>query len=146
MNTLPSLQPTDFLVLIADDDADDRVLLAEALQNDCLHARVEQVENGEELMARLQSREPRPDLILLDLNMPLMCGREVLAVLKSDARWRAIPVVVLTTSSAIEDIELSQRLGVSAFITKPASVNDFDRLVHTLRCRWLDRVEFPSAA
>src|SRR5690606_24679711 len=117
-----------------DDDADDRMLTKDALAESRVLNELKFVEDGEELMDYLKRRgrftdeadAPRPGLILLDLNMPKKDGREALKEIKSDPDLRRIPIVVMTTSKAEEDIFRSYDFGASSFITKPVT---FDRLV-----------------
>jgi CheY-like chemotaxis protein len=112
------------------------------------------VENGEELMDYLHrrgafadpARSPRPGLILLDLNMPRKDGREALAEIKSDPALRQIPVVVLTTSKAEEDIYRTYDLGVNSFITKPVTFDGLVNVMRTLGTYWFEIVELPAAA
>ncbi|NNM32461.1 MAG: response regulator, partial [Gemmatimonadetes bacterium] len=116
-------------ILMADDDPDDRLMAQEALEEARLTNEIRFVSDGEELMDYLHRRNayadpassPRPGLILLDLNMPRMDGREALTEIKSDPRLRSIPVVMLTTSQAHADIVRSYDLGVNSFITKPVT-------------------------
>ena len=128
-------------ILLADDDADDRLLTRDAFEESRLRNQLEMVEDGEELMDYLLHRgkyagdeaRPRPSLILLDLNMPRKDGREALKEIKSCSDLRNIPVVVLTTSKAEEDIIRTYDLGVSSFIIKPVT---FDGMVDVLKT-WL---------
>ena len=118
------------LILVADDDAEDRMLVKEALEENRLKNAIKFVENGEELMDYLHNRGkfsdkevyPIPGLILLNLNMPKKDGREALKEIKEDSHLRLIPVVVLTTSKAEEDIFKTYNLGVSSLIAKPAKI------------------------
>lgn len=134
---------------MADDDPDDRLLTKDALEESHLLNEFETVEDGEELMEYLHQRgkyadKPRPGLILLDLNMPRKDGREALREIKSDPDLRRIPVVVMTTSKAEEDILRSYDLGVNSFVVKPIT---FDGLVETLQTigkYWFEIVELPS--
>jgi CheY-like chemotaxis protein len=138
------------VILMADDDADDRLLAQDALTETQLANDLHFVENGEELLDYLQRRgrfnkfnAPRPGLILLDLNMPRKDGREALREIKQDPELRRIPVVVLTTSKADTDITRIYDLGANSFIAKPVT---FDSLVHvmkTLATYWLNIVELP---
>ncbi len=139
-------------ILVADDDPDDRLLIAEALVDTDIAEGIDFVEDGVELLAYLRRQEKfaplkgraLPALILLDLNMPRKDGREVLDELKSDPVLRRIPVVVLTTSNAEEDIQRTYDLGVSSFIVKPVS---FETLVSTMRTvtrYWFDTVSLPE--
>jgi len=138
-------------ILIADDDVDDRMLARDALAECRLANDVRFVSDGEELMDYLHRRNnyeqpgnaPIPGLILLDLKMPRKDGREALKEIKADSKLRRIPVVVLTTSKAEEDIYRTYDLGVNSFITKPVS---FERLVQsmkTLTKYWIEIVELP---
>jgi CheY-like chemotaxis protein len=134
---------------MADDDADDRILAKEALEESRVLNDLRFVEDGEELMDYLNRRgeyadAPRPGLILLDLNMPKKDGREALKEIKADPDLRRIPVVVMTTSKAEEDIFRSYDLGASSFITKPVT---FDRLVELMKALgqyWVEFVELPE--
>lgn len=140
------------VILMADDDADDRILTKDALDESRVLNDLRFVEDGEELMDYLNRRgkyadgneAPRPGLILLDLNMPKKDGREALKEIKADSELRRIPVVVMTTSQAEEDIFRSYDLGASSFITKPVT---FDRLVELMRTMgqyWVEFVELPD--
>jgi CheY-like chemotaxis protein len=139
------------VILLADDDADDRMLARDALIESRLANDFRTVDDGEELMAYLKNqgkyadREkfPRPGLILLDLNMPRKDGREALREIKSDPDLRQIPVVVLTTSKAEEDIYRSYDLGVNSFITKPVTFDGLVSVMKTLGRYWIEIVELP---
>lgn len=139
-------------ILMADDDADDRLLAKEALEESRLRNEIYFVEDGEELMEYLNRRgkyaapgkAPRPGLILLDLNMPRKDGREALREIKADPDLRRIPVVIMTTSKAEEDIFRSYDLGANSFITKPVT---FERLVEMMKVLgqyWIEFVELPN--
>jgi CheY-like chemotaxis protein len=137
------------IILMADDDADDRMLTKDALEESRVANELHFVEDGEELMDFLNRRgkhadAPKPGLILLDLNMPKKDGREALKELKEDPELKRIPVVVMTTSKAEEDVFRSYDLGASSFITKPVT---FDRLVDLMRAMgryWVEFVELPD--
>lgn len=139
-------------LLVADDDLEDCELLREALTDSHLVNDIRFVHDGEELMAYLRHQgpyaapgsSPRPGLILLDLNMPRKDGREALEEIKADPRLHHIPVVVLTTSVAEEDIYRSYDLGVNSFITKPVSFAAFMDMVQTLGKYWFEIVELPA--
>ena len=139
-------------ILIADDDADDRMLARDALVECRLANDIRFVEDGEELMDYLYQRNryatpavaPTPGLILLDLKMPRKDGREALKEIKADPRLRRIPVVVLTTSKAEEDIYRSYDLGVNSFVTKPVSFDNLVESMKTLTKYWIEIVELPS--
>lgn len=146
-----SAKKRSIIILIADDDAEDRMLLKEALEENRLKNSLQFVENGEELMDYLQHRGkfsdkdkyPAPGLILLDLNMPKKDGREALKEIKADPHLRLIPVVVLTTSKAEEDILKTYGLGVSSFITKPVTFTSLVGMMKTLSDYWFEIVELP---
>jgi CheY-like chemotaxis protein len=138
-------------ILMADDDADDRRLTQEALEEGRLINEVKFVDNGEELMDYLRhqgkfappAEAPRPGLILLDLNMPRKDGRAVLQEIKSDPDLRQIPVVVLTTSKADEDVYKSYDLGVNSYIVKPVTFEALVDILQTLEKYWFEIVELP---
>lgn len=139
-------------ILMADDDADDRLLARDALEESRLANDLRFVADGEELMDYLlrrgayadPARSPRPGLILLDLNMPRKDGREALREIKAHAELRRIPVVVLTTSRADEDVGDCYDLGANSFISKPVT---FHGLVETMRALgryWVEIVALPD--
>ena len=140
------------VILMADDDADDRMLTKDALQESRVLNELRFVEDGEELMDYLMRKgkfanaedAPRPGLILLDLNMPKKDGREALKEIKSDPNLRRIPVVVMTTSKAEEDIFRSYDFGASSFITKPVTFDRLVELMRTLGEYWVEFVELPD--
>ena len=136
-------------ILLAEDDPDDRMLVADAVAEGRLVNELRCVEDGEELMDYLHQRgkhasAPRPGLILLDLNMPKKDGREALREIKADPSLRQIPVVVLTTSKAEEDIFRSYDLGANSFVTKPVTFQSLVELMKTLNRYWLEIVELPG--
>ena len=138
-------------ILMADDDADDRALTKEALIEGRLMNTIRFVEHGEELIEYLKrigryappAEAPRPGLILLDLNMPRKDGRAVLKEIKSDPDLRTIPVVVLTTSKADEDVYRSYDLGVNSYIVKPVTFEALVDILQTLEKYWFEIVELP---
>ena len=138
-------------ILMADDDLDDRMLTKDAMEEARLANCLQFVENGEELIDYLHHRGqyadrsefPRPGLILLDLNMPKKDGREALMEIKADPELRGIPVVVLTTSQAEEDIFRTYDLGANSFITKPVTFESMVELVTLLEKYWFGIVELP---
>lgn len=139
-------------LLFADDDPDDRLLVKDALAGSRLVNDLRFVIDGEDLMDYLHRRgdyadptnSPLPGLILLDLNMPRKDGREALQEIKADARLRRIPIVVLTTSKAEEDILRSYDLGVNSFITKPVTFEGLVEVMKTLSTYWFQIVELPA--
>jgi CheY-like chemotaxis protein len=138
-------------ILIADDDQDDCLMTREAFRECRIANRLHFVHDGEALLDYLKRRPPyddeqrfpMPGLILLDLNMPLKDGREALMEIKADAALRVIPVVILTTSSAEEDVLRSYDIGVNSFITKPVSYSGLLEVIRALGRYWLDIVELP---
>ena len=140
------------VILMADDDADDRMLTKDALQESRVLNDLRFVEDGEQLMDYLMRRgeysdpekSPRPGLILLDLNMPRKDGREALKEIKADPNLRRIPIVVMTTSKAEEDIFRSYDFGASSFITKPVTFDRLVDLMRTLGQYWVEIVELPD--
>lgn len=143
---------TPVIILMADDDEDDRLLTKEALAENRIVNDLYSVENGEELMDYLYQRgnysnpavAPRPTLILLDLNMPRKDGREAIEEIKSDPELRSIPIVVLTTSKAEEDILKTYDLGVSSFITKPVDFKSLVEIMNALGTYWFQIVKLPD--
>jgi CheY-like chemotaxis protein len=139
-------------ILCAEDDPDDRLLISEAFKESGLHHSLQFVENGEETLDYLYRRGaysslanmPLPGLVLLDLNMPRKDGREVLKELKSDAKLRPIPVVVLTTSTAEEDIRFSYGQGANSFIIKPERFESLVALFRMLGNYWFEIVQLPG--
>ncbi|MCS7091558.1 MAG: response regulator [Verrucomicrobiota bacterium] len=139
------------IILMADDDPDDRELTREAFHESRLANEFHTVEDGEALLDYLHRRgrfahlngTPLPGLILLDLNMPRKDGREALRKIKSDPQLRRIPIVVLTTSKAEEDILRSYDLGVNSYVTKPVTFASLVELVRVLGRYWFEVVELP---
>lgn len=146
-----SEQRVAITILIADDDPEDRMLMEEAFVESRLANDLRFVEDGEQLMDYLYQRghyadplsSPRPGVILLDLNMPRKDGREALKEIKSDPSLRQIPIVVLTTSRAEEDIFRSYDLGVNSFVTKPVTFAAMVDLMKTLGKYWFEIVALP---
>jgi len=143
---------TAVTILMADDDADDRLMMKEALEENRLANDLRFVEDGEELMDYLLRRgkfkdpesSPRPGLIFLDLNMPRKDGREALADIKNNPELRGIPVVVLTTSKAEEDVYRTYNLGTNSFVSKPLSFSALVVIVRELGRYWFELVELPT--
>ncbi len=139
------------VILVADDDADDRMLLQDAFEESRLSNELRFVEDGEQLIAYLRRKgeyadpvnSPYPGMILLDLNMPKMDGREALKIIKADPSIQRIPVIVLTTSQAEQDIVRTYGLGVSSFICKPVTFEGLVRVVQVLSAYWIEIVELP---
>jgi CheY-like chemotaxis protein len=139
-------------ILIADDDREDCMLIREAMEENRLVNDLRFVHDGEQLMDYLNRRgaftdlevSPRPGLILLDLNMPRKDGREALAEIKQDPRLHSIPVIILTTSKADEDVCRSYDLGVNSYVTKPVTFESLVDVIQTLARYWFEIVELPG--
>jgi CheY-like chemotaxis protein len=135
-------------ILLVEDSPSDADLTIEALGDAKILNNLSVVEDGAEAMAFLRREgkyqdAPRPDLILLDLNLPKKDGREVLAEVKSDPDLSTIPVVVLTTSSADEDILRSYQLHANCYVTKPVGFEEFMQIVQSIQMFWLAAVKLP---
>lgn len=139
------------IILMAEDDADDRLLAEEAMIESRVLNELYFVENGVELLDYLNGKEkfsdrnqyPMPSLILLDLNMPLMDGREALQSIKKDPILKRIPVVILTTSKTEEDMLKGYDLGAASYITKPVTFDVLVDLMRALGNYWVEFVELP---
>ncbi|MEJ2587785.1 MAG: response regulator [Deltaproteobacteria bacterium] len=132
------------VMLMADDDPDDFFLTRAALEESGAQIQLHRVANGEELLDYLfDDKSALPSLILLDLNMPLKDGKEVLSILKSEPNLRQIPVVVYTSSTSADDIMSSYRLGASTYISKPNSFQSLVETMKTLCSYWLDVAALP---
>ncbi len=138
-------------ILIADDDPDDRLMTQDAFKENHLKNELYFVEDGEQLMnylngvGKFSDREkyPMPGLILLDLNMPKKDGREALKEIKSDHDLKRIPIIILTTSKAEEDVLKTYDLGVNCFITKPVTFQGLVEVTNILGKYWFEIVELP---
>lgn len=139
------------VILMAEDDADDRLLARDALAESRCDHELHCVENGEELLDYLhrrggyadKSRSPRPSLILLDLNLPRKDGREALREIRNDPNLRRIPIVVFTTSTADADVEFVYEMGANSCITKPASFDSLVEVLSLLGRYWFGVVDLP---
>jgi CheY-like chemotaxis protein len=146
--------PDRMLILLADDDEDDRVLIEEALKDSQMRARLRTVEDGEELLDYLKRRGEygegevprRPELVLLDLNMPRVNGHEALERIKQDPELRSIPVIVFTTSTSEDDVERSYDAGCNTYITKPRSYPDLIDVMKTFSKYWSATATLPPPA
>jgi CheY-like chemotaxis protein len=129
--------PSPVRILVVDDDPGDVLMIEEALEDSDVEKTIDVVSDGEEAMEFLRrtgrhAEAPRPDMILLDLNMPRMDGRQVLGEVKNDEDLRTIPIVVLTTSNADTDILSSYALQANAYVTKPIGLDDFNEVVRRI--------------
>ncbi len=136
-------------ILLVEDNPGDAKLVQKAFQLGRLANRIFHAKDGEEALDFLYKRgkfedAPRPDIILLDLNMPGIDGRQVLAQIKSDSALLTIPVIVMTTSSAEQDILESYKLHVNCYVTKPVQVQDFLNVIRTIDEFWIGVVCLPN--
>ncbi|RIV26777.1 response regulator [Fibrisoma montanum] len=138
-------------ILIADDDVDDRMFIERALRQNGYTQEIQFVEDGEELMEYLhhtgrynELNAPWPNLLILDLNMPRKNGFQALEEIKEDPKLRRLPVVVMTTSSADEDVVKTYNLGVNSFVTKPFNFNRLVEMIGALKTYWMDTVKLPQ--
>ncbi|TWU46728.1 response regulator [Rubripirellula reticaptiva] len=137
-----------FNVLLVEDNDDDFALAREGFRRTRVEVCLHHVTNGVECMRYLRKTEkfansPTPDLVLLDLNMPVMDGREVLAEIAKDDSLKRLPVVVLTTSSSMVDTMISYQLGCNAYVVKPVDIHDFQQAIDRLCEFWLETVKRP---
>lgn len=137
-------------VLLVEDDPQDVEITKEVMELSKVKLNVSVVGNGAEALAFLRKESPfknaiRPDLILLDLNMPKMNGKEFLEEIKKDDNLRLIPVVILTTSKADEDIVKTYKLGASCYVTKPVGLEQFQKVVHAVDSFWFTVVKYPPS-
>ncbi|MBT2150947.1 MAG: response regulator [Pseudoalteromonas tetraodonis] len=149
---MPLTNVKPITILMADDDEDDRLLTQDALAESRVLNELHFVEDGVELLEYLErtgkfedkTLSPRPGLILLDLNMPRMDGREALQAIKANPNLKGIPVVILTTSKQEEDMVKGYDLGAASYITKPVTFDGLVELMKTLGKYWVEFVELPS--
>ena len=149
MNDITRASERAWEVLLVDDSPGDVRLTREALRETNRNIRVHVAADGVEAMAFLHregihATAPRPDLILLDLNLPRMDGREVLARIKRDVDLKAIPTIILTTSDTESDIVKSYQLSANAYLTKPVRLDAFDSLIKSVNDFWLTEVKLPQ--
>ncbi|MDN3379956.1 MULTISPECIES: response regulator [unclassified Pseudoalteromonas] len=149
---MPFTKVKPITILMADDDEDDRLLTQDALAESRVLNELHFVEDGVELLEYLERKgkfenkdaSPRPGLILLDLNMPRMDGREALQAIKANPNLKGIPVVILTTSKQEEDMVKGYDLGAASYITKPVTFDGLVDLMKALGKYWVEFVELPS--
>lgn len=139
------------VIVMADDDPDDVLLTREALEESDVFFQFHSVADGAELLAYLRHEDaysalapPRPDLVLLDLNMPRVGGITALSAIKQDPALRSLPVVILTTTVADEDIARTYDLGAASYIAKPASLSGMVEMMKSLGKYWFEVVMLPK--
>jgi len=147
MSTQTIARPIE--ILLVEDNPGDVRLTQEALKEDKVHNNLHVVGDGMEALAWLRREgkyadSPRPDIILLDLNLPKKDGREVLSDIKTDVELRRIPVVVLTTSRAEEDVLKAYDFNANCYITKPVDLEQFIKVVQSIKDFWLTIVKLPE--
>ncbi|MCJ8293663.1 MAG: response regulator [Colwellia sp.] len=143
---------TPITIHMCDDDPDDQLLVSDALEEARLGNPIDFTNNGKELLQYLNREgafahlidQPLPGLILLDLNMPVMDGREVLNKIKQNEKFRSIPIIVLTTSKAEADIARTYEMGVNSFIIKPVSFDSLVEMVRSVSDYWFHLVSLPK--
>ena len=143
-----SKAPRKIRVLLIDDSPDDERILRRAMRGTTILENLQVVDDGDQAMAFIRREgeytgAPRPDLILLDLNLPRRDGWEVLEEIKADRELRSIPVVVLTTADSKEDVRRAYRLQASSFITKPADFSRLERIMTSLDEYWTEMASLP---
>lgn len=143
---LPALLKRSLRLLVVDDSTADLQLLEEAIVEYGLDAQIETALDGDAALARLRVEGPRPDLILLDLNMPRRNGREVLEELKQDAELRTIPVIIFSTSSSPFDVEDCYALHANSYLVKPVDFEGLGAIVQALDAFWVRQAELPGVA
>lgn len=141
--------PTRYNVLIVDDNPADADLIEEAFDDEGHRVQLHRVVDGIEALEFVRrsgayAEAPRPDIVLLDLNLPRRDGREVLAELRSDDALREIPVIVLTSSDAEADVAIAYRLGANAYIRKPMGFAQFQHILQSLAQFWFEIVRLPN--
>jgi CheY-like chemotaxis protein len=142
------------VILMAEDDDDDVFLARKALKDAKVLNVLKRVCNGQELLDYLHRKDkfadeneyPWPSIILLDLNMPIMDGKQALSLIKNNEKFKAIPVVILTTSSSEIDVLESYQLGANSYIVKPVDFIDMINMVKQMSSYWIDIVEIPNGA
>ncbi|MDE1895039.1 MAG: response regulator [Pseudomonadota bacterium] len=137
-------------ILMAEDDADDRVLFADAFRDSGVEVALDFVGDGVELLQRLQGllddrASALPELLLLDLNMPRMDGREALRAIREHAGLKHLPVIMMTTSSSRLDIMVSYQLGANSYVTKPRRYDELIAVLQSLEHYWMETVQLPVA-
>ncbi|WP_461430521.1 response regulator [Ketobacter sp.] len=132
-------------LLIAEDDLDDQLLIREALlESGVSGSEITFAADGKELLELLNADSPNPALIILDLNMPKMDGREALREIKNSKQWCHIPVVIFTTSCNQDDVNFAYRSGGNTFFTKPAVFDDFVETMQTITKYWFEKAVLPN--
>lgn len=137
---------TDRQILMADDDADDRFLVKSAFEDNNITNPVIFFEDGEQLIEHLSDKDKNdnPLLILLDLNMPKKDGREVLKMIRNEAAWYAIPVIIFSTSNSPDDVNFAYQNGANCYIIKPSSYEGLKEVITNIQRFWLSTATLPN--
>lgn len=125
-------------VIIAEDDEDDQFLISSAWDECDTDVTYEFVNDGLALLSRLESSETIPELLIMDLNMPIKNGREVLGELRSSDKFRYLPVLIMSTSKAPYDISSSYDAGANAYLVKPSTFSELEQLIKNVLAFWVD--------
>jgi len=149
MQAVRKSEQSEFRILLVEDNLADVRLTEEAMKDASLPVTLDIENDGESALAFLlhccqKSRHKLPDLILLDLNLPKIDGRELLALIKQDSRLKHIPVIVLSTSAAENDITQAYNAHCNCYLTKPVDFDDFSTLIQAIKSFWLSMVSLPS--
>ncbi len=144
---IPNATPIELLLI--DDDDKDIFLTKRAFKKASISSQIQIAKNGEEGLALLRREEPfqasaRPDLILLDLNMPRMTGYEFLEIVKNDDELKSIPAIVMTNSQSDADMIKSYENHANSFISKPIELDDFMNVIRAIECYWFTAVRLPQ--
>jgi CheY-like chemotaxis protein len=134
---------TTIKVLLVEDNEADANLTRETLESGKLHVKIDVAIDGIQALEKLRSASPLPDLVLLDLNLPKMDGRQVLSEMKNDAKLKCIPVVILSSSDAEIDVVKSYQLGANCYVTKPVGLKSFQKIVRSVEDFWFTVVKLP---
>lgn len=135
---------TNYNILVVDDDTDDQFLIKKAFEQDSGRYTIQLASDGTDVLENIESPSFLPDLILLDLNMPIINGFEVLYHLKQSSFYRHVPIVILTTSSNEDDIDKAYRLGANTFLTKPNNQSELIGLAEQIRLYWFELAKIPT--
>lgn len=146
---MPQLTEQIGPILIVEDDPEDRMLAEDALEEISPRFPVRFLDDGEELLDYLQQKDdidkhPMPGVIVMDLNMPRLDGREALAKIKSHPVFKSIPVIILTTSNSSKDINTCYELGANSYITKPSNYRELVQIMETIKNYWFEMNQLPD--
>ncbi|MCP3920569.1 MAG: response regulator [bacterium] len=142
---MPSAKSDRFILLVEDDPAD-QAIVRRALDDRGFSGQLRVANDGREALDLLMEDGARlPDILLLDINVPRVDGREVISTLRADARFRSLPIIALTTSASERDVREVHELGANSYIVKPTGIDELGRVLDTLQAYWFGTVELPTA-